>query len=153
MTDNPPADAMREALEPFAKIADDYDAAEQRRIRTHTDEGRAPGAPLADYHRVSIALGDCRNARLALALFAEMDRDGPGTDLIEDGITAWIESFPTDAEIMDGVIEECAKVADKFIQDCYNRGDELAQAQIRAAIVMQRDILALKSAPVKQEGK
>lgn len=54
----PGRDELREALKPFAKIAEDYEASEQRRIRTHTD--------LPDSHRVSIALGDCRNARLAL---------------------------------------------------------------------------------------
>lgn len=38
-------DASREALEPFAKIANDYDAAHAMRVRHHTDEGRAPGPP------------------------------------------------------------------------------------------------------------
>ncbi len=38
-------------------------------------------------------------------------QDTGGQDLIEGGITAWIESQPTDAEIRNGIIEECAHAA------------------------------------------
>jgi hypothetical protein len=40
-------------------------------------------------------------------------QDGPGRDLIDGGIAAWIESMPTDAEIRNGIIEECAHAAFK----------------------------------------
>lgn len=35
--------------------------------------------------------------------------DERGRDLIDGGITAWIESLPTDAEIRNGIIEECIR--------------------------------------------
>jgi hypothetical protein len=80
-TDRQDGDGLRIALEPFAKIADDYEASEQRRIRTHTDEEREPGAKLPDSHMVSIALGDCRNARFALDALPTRDgAEGAGRD-------------------------------------------------------------------------
>ncbi len=57
------------ALRPFAEIADDYKAAEAKRAQHHADEGRKL-APLPDHHRVSIAIGDCREARAALTATA-----------------------------------------------------------------------------------
>jgi hypothetical protein len=85
----PDRDALRIALEPFAKLADDYEASEQRRIRTYADEGRAPGAKLPDSHRVSISLGDCRNAKLAMSIPA---RDAAEVHPTADDIRACARS-------------------------------------------------------------
>jgi hypothetical protein len=87
-------DKVREALEPFAKIADQYDAADQRRLSDYRDEGRPAGPPHADYHRVSVELGECRRALEALASLVSTEvedveaiatvREGP-VDELEDG--------------------------------------------------------------------
>lgn len=55
------------ALQPFAKLADSYDAADAQRAKHFADEGRSPGEPKSGDHRVSIALGECRAARAALS--------------------------------------------------------------------------------------
>ncbi len=57
--------ALRAALAPFAKIAADYEAADEQRAQHYRDEGREIG-PHSDGHRVSIGLGECRAARIAL---------------------------------------------------------------------------------------
>jgi hypothetical protein len=48
-------DELIAALRSFAKIADDYDRAYEQRVK------------LSDGHRVSISLGECREARAVLA--------------------------------------------------------------------------------------
>jgi hypothetical protein len=60
--------ALREALEPFARLARDYAASDEIRARQHRDErGSTYVYPATnDYHHASVTLGDCRNARLAL---------------------------------------------------------------------------------------
>jgi hypothetical protein len=57
--------ALRAALAPFAKIAADYEASDQQSQQHHRDEGRT-WKSRCDGHRVSIALGDCRRAAVAL---------------------------------------------------------------------------------------
>lgn len=60
--------SVRQALQPFADIADAYDRAYEQRKRQFADErGPFAGPPLSDGHRVSISLGECRTARAALA--------------------------------------------------------------------------------------
>ncbi len=56
---------LRSALAPFAKIAADYEVADEQRAQRYRDEGRKIG-PHSDSHRVSIGLGECRAARIAL---------------------------------------------------------------------------------------
>jgi hypothetical protein len=63
----PAPDAVREALEPFAKIADIYDRAHEERVRHYADEGRDFGPPQPDHYLVSVSIGECRKARAALA--------------------------------------------------------------------------------------
>jgi hypothetical protein len=53
-------------LEPFVALADSYDTAYETRCRMAHDEGRAPGSPLSDGHRVSISLGEARAVRAAI---------------------------------------------------------------------------------------
>ncbi len=62
------------ALKPFAKLADDYDAAEAKTAAQYRDEGRPPPGPKSDGHRVSIALGEARAARNALT---ELEKAAP----------------------------------------------------------------------------
>lgn len=57
---------LRAALEPFAKIADEYAASDAVSERHHKDEGRA-WKPTSDGHRTTIFLGTLRRARAALA--------------------------------------------------------------------------------------
>ena len=59
-------EALEKALRPFGKVASDYAAAEERRSAAHRDEGRPFGPPLSDGHRISVALGECREALAAL---------------------------------------------------------------------------------------
>lgn len=73
----------REALEPFAKLADAYHEAHLERIRNHRDEGRSDPAPLANGHRVSISMGELRRARDAYAALSHL----PVTD--EAGREKW----------------------------------------------------------------
>ena len=58
--------ALESALQPFALLAEQYDAADQKRAQNYKDEGRAPGPGTSDGHRISIGLGDCRKARNVL---------------------------------------------------------------------------------------
>lgn len=60
-------DAVRQALAPFAKIADIYDRAHEERVRHYADEGRDFGPPQPNHYLVSVSLGECRKARAALA--------------------------------------------------------------------------------------
>ncbi len=68
------------ALEPFAKIADAYHCAHVKRVKDHRDEGRQPGPPLSDGHRISVSLGEVRAARIALASIAEIEAAVPPDD-------------------------------------------------------------------------
>jgi len=56
---------LKDALAPFAKVAVEYEAAFVQQQKIYKDEGRTPpGWP--DSHRVSVLLGDCRKAYLAV---------------------------------------------------------------------------------------
>ena len=57
---------LRAALKPFADLAKSYEDADVARAPRYRDEGRMSGAYHEDCHRVSIGLGECRAARLAL---------------------------------------------------------------------------------------
>lgn len=59
-------EACERALEPFAAMAEVYDAAERKRDKHYSDEGRSPGPAPSDAHRISVMLGECRKARAAL---------------------------------------------------------------------------------------
>lgn len=65
---------MREALEPFAKVADDYQAAYEMRLRHYGDEGHKAGPPYSDHYQISVSLGDCRKAKAALSTTGEPKR-------------------------------------------------------------------------------
>lgn len=56
----------KRALKPFADIATAYARKDAERARHYRDEGCSPGPDLADSHRVSIGLGECRRALSAL---------------------------------------------------------------------------------------
>lgn len=58
---------LQAALQPFATLAEQYEAANKRRDQHYRDERGSGCPPTADHHRVSVALGDCRKARAALA--------------------------------------------------------------------------------------
>lgn len=63
----------REALEPFARTAANYDASLARTNQAAADEAKCTGgeytakSPIPDAHRVSVTMGDCRKAQRALA--------------------------------------------------------------------------------------
>lgn len=57
---------LKAGLAPFAKVAIGFEDGEQRRVKHHADEGRAPGPPLPDCTEVRCTLGDCRKAAAAL---------------------------------------------------------------------------------------
>lgn len=61
-------DRLIAALKPFAKIADDYDAADARRTQNRRDEmGGSYVYRTEDSNRVSISMRECRSARTALS--------------------------------------------------------------------------------------
>lgn len=106
----PAAGEVREALEPFAKIADDYDAAHQRRVKFCAVDNSTPGHPMPDSHRVSIAIGDCRKARVALALPQSKDA----------------------GETREAIIEQCARIADAWVADFGNVQIKYTDARVYA---------------------
>ena len=61
-----------EALTPFAKLADEYnkiqhaDKVLEGKHRTKTPADQSTSKPLSNGHRISVSLGECRNAHAAL---------------------------------------------------------------------------------------
>lgn len=65
-----PVPQVQEALEPFAKLADQYDAAHRQKVQHYKDEGHPEPRPHSDGHRVSVSMGELRAAQRAFALTA-----------------------------------------------------------------------------------
>lgn len=90
-------DGVREALKPFALVADNYEASLTLANQALLDEAKCNGtvaqlkAPIDDARQVSVSMGYCRKARAALALpQARSQESAPGAGTFQHRVHGWM---------------------------------------------------------------